>query len=170
MSFDEIADYLDRNKWNFGGRHWSTTSGMGNIIGKEVAYSVSGNVINLQVNSISAEILQELKDVLSRPVQVETKGDLGQQPHNINTEFNDAKANEARVTKDTAEQVIKDIDQISREKGVHIEQIKVEELQVSRSELQLKDVIYEGNEYYYKGDYLKAIESYDNALHFRRVL
>jgi hypothetical protein len=54
----------------------------------------AGSVINLQVNSISAAILQELKDVLSRPVQLETKSDLGQQPHNINTELNA----QARVT------------------------------------------------------------------------
>ena len=139
----------------------STTSGIGNIIGKEVTYSVSGNVIHLHVESISA---QELKDILSRPVQLETKADLGQQPRNIIAELDDTKANEAKVTKEVAEQVLKDIDQIGGEKGVHIEQIRVEELQVSRSQLQLKDITFEGNEYHYKGDYWKAIQCYDRAL------
>src|SRR5918996_3954107 len=41
----------------------SAISGTGNIIGKEVAYSVSGNVINLHIESISAETLQELKSI-----------------------------------------------------------------------------------------------------------
>ena len=141
----------------------SATSGMGNIIGKEVAYTVSGNVINLHVQSISTQTLQELKDIILRPDQLETKADLGEQTHRINTEFTNLKANEVRITKQTAEQVLDDIDQIGRKKGVHIEQIKVEELQVSRTELQLKDIISEGNEYYYKGEYRKAIQCYDRA-------
>ena len=141
----------------------STTSGMGNIIGKEVAYSVSGNVIHFHVESISAQTIQEFKDIISRPVQLETKGDLGQQSHNIESEL-DAKANEAKLIKEETKQVLKDIDQIGIEKGVHIDQIKVEELQVSRTELELKDIISEGNEHYYKGEYSKAIECYDRAL------
>ena len=37
----------------------SAISGTGNIIGKEVAYSVHGNVIHLHVESVSAETLQQ---------------------------------------------------------------------------------------------------------------
>jgi tetratricopeptide (TPR) repeat protein len=141
----------------------STTSGMGNIIGKEVAYSVSGSVINLQVNSISAEILQELKDILSRSMQVETKGDFDQRLHNINPKL-DAKANEAKVTKEVTQQVLKDIDKIGKEKGVHIEQLKAGDIQVSRTELLLNDIVSKGNMYFDSGEYSKAIECYDDAL------
>lgn len=62
------------------------------------------------------------------------------------------------MIKEETKQVLKDIDQIGKEKGVRIDQIKVEELQVSRTELQLKDIISEGNEYYYKGEYRKAMQ------------
>lgn len=60
---------------------------------------------------------------------------LANQIDNINTELTDVKANEAKVTKEAAGQVLKDIDQIGREKRVRIEQIRVEESQVSRNEL-----------------------------------
>ena len=139
----------------------SAISGTGNIIGKEVAYTVSGNVIHLHVENISA---RELKNIISRPVQLESKSDVGrQQQHYINTELN-AKANEAKVTREMTEQVLKDIDQIGAEKGVHIEQIKVEELKVSRTELQLKDIISEGNTFYYQDKYNEAIDCFDKAL------
>ena len=142
----------------------STVSGTGNIIGKEVEYIVSGSVINLQVNSISAETLQELNDIISRPMQLETRDFQLGQIHNINTEFTEAKANEVRVAKEETNQILKDIDQISREDGIRIEQIRVGEMQVSRTELTYQDVMLEGNEYFYKGAYSNAINSYDKAI------
>lgn len=51
----------------------SIVSGMGNIIGKEVAYSVFESVINLHVESISTQTLQEIKNMISQPLQLETK-------------------------------------------------------------------------------------------------
>jgi tetratricopeptide (TPR) repeat protein len=146
----------------------STVSGMGNIIGKEVAYSVHGNVINLHVQSVSAETLQQLENIVSKPIQLETKSFRGEQMREINTELIDAKINEAKVTKEETNQVLKDIDQISKEKGIHIEQIRVGAVQISRTELTLRDAILEGNEHFYKGEYSKAIESYDKALEINK--
>ena len=142
----------------------SAISGTGNIIGKEVAYSVQGSVINLQLSSISAEILQELKNIVSKPVQLETKDFQLEQTHKISPELTEAKANEAKVTKEETSQVLKDLDQIDKEKGIHIEQIRVGEVQVSRTELTLRDIILEGNEHFYKGEYSKAIGCFDKAL------
>lgn len=110
------------------------TSGMGNIMGKDIAYSVAGNVINIHVNNDSAEILRILNAIISQPTQLETSL-LTNQIDNINTELNNVKANEAKGTKEAAGQLLKDIDEIGKERGVRIDQIRVEELQVSRNDL-----------------------------------
>lgn len=142
----------------------STVTGTGNIIGKDVEYSVSGSVINLQVNSISTDILQELKDIISRPVQLETKSSIGGQTRSINTELTDVKASEAKMTKEKTSQVLKDIDQIAKEKSIRIDQVRIGAVQFSRTELMLRDIMLEGNDHYYKGEYSKAIQCYDRAL------
>ena len=112
----------------------SAISGTGNIIGKEVAYSVSGSVINLHVDSMTTQTLQEFKNIMTQSTKEETK------------------------------QVLKDIDQIGKEKGISIEQIRVGAVQISRTELTSRDIVREGNEHIYKSEYSKAIEYYDKAL------
>jgi tetratricopeptide (TPR) repeat protein len=132
----------------------SAISGRGNIIGKEVAYSVSGNVVNLHIESISTQTLQELTNIISQPLQAD----------NSDVELDKARANEAKVNKEETNQVLKDIDQIAKEKGTHIEHIRAGAFQVSRTELILRDAILEGNEHYYRGEYSEAIEHFDSAL------
>ena len=139
-------------------------SGTGNMFGGKVEYSVHGNIINLHVESVSAETLQQLENIMSIPIQLETKSFHDKQTYEINTELTDAKVDETKATKEETNQVLRDIDQIGRDKGVHIEQVRVGAVQISRTELTLRDAILEGNEHYYKGEYSKAIEYYDKAL------
>ena len=82
----------------------SAISGRGNIIGKEVAYSVSGNVVNLHIESISTQTLQELTNIISQPLQAD----------NSDVELDKARANEAKVNKEETNQVLKDIESNSQ--------------------------------------------------------
>ena len=73
-------------------------------------------------------------------------------------------ANEAKATKEQTDHVLKDLDRIAKDKGVHIEHIRADDLLVSRTELTSRDAIFGGNAHYYKGEYAKAIQYYDKAL------
>jgi hypothetical protein len=142
----------------------SAISGMGNIIGKEVKYSVSGNVINLHVDSISTQKLQDLYNAILKPSELETKYFYEELIPTIKTKLVDERVTETRTAKAEASQVLKAIDQIAGEKGIHVEEIKVGDINVSHRDLMVRDAILEGNELYYAGEYVKAVKSCDKAI------
>ena len=122
-------------------------SGTGNMFGGTVEYHVSGDMI-----IVGPEYVGKLNSIRSKSLQLET-----QSPH-------DRQINRAQATKKEIGQLLKEIDEIDKKNGTNIDRIRAGEVQISRIELILKDVIAEGNEYFYKFEYSKAIECYDKAL------
>jgi len=136
----------------------SGVSGSGNIVGKEVGYTVNGNVINLHVESLSAETLEIFKKIVSTSTQIDT--DIVSDNDVNKTE----KVRETTTNKQEISQILKEVNRIGEEKGTEIKEIKAGEIQISSSELTLKEILLKGNEHYYKGEYSEAIEYYDKAL------
>jgi tetratricopeptide (TPR) repeat protein len=134
--------------------------GSGNIIGKEVSYTVQGNVYNI-INS-PPEVQEEFRKINT----ISTQLDIAQYHGAITTEVdkNIEKKQEVAATRQVAYEFLGEIDRIEKEKGTEIKEIKVGETQISKNELYLKEIILKGNEYYYNKEYKEAIECYDKAL------
>ena len=135
-------------------------SGSGNIVGKEVGYTVNGNVINLHVESLSAETLE----VFKRAVSTSTQIDSSPASDNNNIVKKTEKVREITTNKQEISQILEEVNRIGKEKGNEIKEIKAGEIQISSNELALKEIILKGNEHYYKREYFEAIQAYDKAL------
>jgi tetratricopeptide (TPR) repeat protein len=134
-------------------------SGSGNIIGKEISYTVQGNVYNI-INSS-----QEVQQGFMKLNTISTQVDIPRYHDTINdVNKNVEKIQELAATRQVANEFLEEIGRIEKEKGTEIKEIKVGDLQISRSELSLKEIILKGNEHYYKNEYREAIECYDKAL------
>ena len=57
-----------------------------------------------------------------------------------------------------------EVNKIQEKTGTQIKEIKAGDLQISRNDLSLKEIILKGNEHYYKNEYNEAIECYDKAI------
>ena len=124
-------------------------SGTGHIIGKEIGYTVQGNVINLQISGgISNEVLQTLQKIMTIPTQVDSTISVG------GREYNDKEIKEKQEAvveaKQQTRQVLEDINKISKKEGKEIQEIKAGDLQISTKELLLKEIMLKGNEHHYK--------------------
>ena len=60
--------------------------------------------------------------------------------------------------------VLNEVEKIETERKTRIIDIKIGELQISKHDLQLKNLILMGNQFFYLGEYDKAIECYDKIL------
>ena len=60
--------------------------------------------------------------------------------------------------------VLYDVNRIEKESGIDIEEIKIGNLQISKNELSLDELILKGNEHFYKNQYNEAIECFNKAL------
>ena len=69
-----------------------------------------------------------------------------------------ANFNKAIETKQQTVIVLENIKKIEKETGNKIQEIGLDNLKISKNELELKDLLLQGNEYYYKKEYQKAIE------------
>jgi TolA-binding protein len=140
---DEIhIDGVDRNVSGVG------VSGRENMFGG-VQYNVKGDVI-----IVAPEYMPHLNNIRSKSLQLEPSS------------HNDRLQNAEILSTDTKtiERLLQDIDNVDTQTGEHIKRIRSGDVEISRTELTLKDIIVGGNEYYYKGDHLKAIQYYDRAL------
>jgi tetratricopeptide (TPR) repeat protein len=138
-------------------------SGTGNIIGKEVGYTVQGNVINLQISGrVSNEVLQSLQKMIAVPTQVESAISGGGREYS-NKEIKE-KQEAAVEAKQQISQVLEDINKIAEKEGKGIQEIKAGDLHVSTKELSLNEIMLKGNEHYYKREYSEAISWYDKAI------
>jgi tetratricopeptide (TPR) repeat protein len=57
-----------------------------------------------------------------------------------------------------------EVNHIEKNTGAEVRELKAGDLQISKNELSLKEIILKGNEYYYKKAYEKALEWYNKAL------
>jgi tetratricopeptide (TPR) repeat protein len=138
-------------------------SGTGHIIGKEIGYTVQGNVINLQIGGgVSNEVLQSLQKLMTIPNQVESTISLGGREY----DDKDLKEKQEAVveTKQQISQILEDINKISKKEGKEIQEIKARDLHISTKELSLKEIVLKANEHYYKKEYFEAISWYDKAI------
>ena len=141
-------------------------SGSGILAGKEIDYKVQGNVINLNISggSISQEVLDNLQKIVSISTQVEPSSDKTTKSA---VDFN-TQVEESSKTYEQIKNVLFEVSQIEKKSGKNIEEIKVGELQISKSELSLKEIILRGNEHFYKNEYNEVIRVYDKALKLER--
>ena len=138
--------------------------GTGHFIGKEIDYTVKGNVINLNISgsNISKEVIDSLQKIMNTPTQIDQKS-LTQ-----NIEYDKDNKNKLYEINNTQKQItslLQEVDNIGKKEGTQpIEVIRSENIQISRKELLLKEHILKGNEYYYKKEYNNAIQCYDKAI------
>jgi hypothetical protein len=127
-------------------------NGTGNIIGKEIGYTVQGNVMNLNVSgdNISNEIIASLQKIINTPTQIDQKS--------LTTDItydNDIKdkLDETDNTQKQITSLLQEVSNIEKREGTQrIEEIRSENIQISTKELLLKEHILKGDEYYYKKD------------------
>jgi tetratricopeptide (TPR) repeat protein len=136
-------------------------TGSGNIIGKEIGYTVNGNVINLHITgSVSNEDLYNLQKILSMSTHIEQPSDRN---NKTDKDF-ESKVEDSNIAHQQIKNVLDGVTKIEEDSGTNIEEIKVGELQISKNELSLKEFLLKGNERYYKQDYEEAIKWYNKAL------
>jgi tetratricopeptide (TPR) repeat protein len=138
-------------------------SGSGNIIGKEVAYTVQGNILNFNISggsSISKEFIEQLQKMVAVPTQLESQTS----PSQSTTEDNMIRLEETNTTKQQISNILNEVNKIDNEKGTQIQEVKAGDLQISRNQLLLKEYVLKGNEHHFKKEYSEAIEWYDKAI------
>jgi tetratricopeptide (TPR) repeat protein len=134
-------------------------TGSGNIIGKEVGYTVQGNYINLQISTMSKEVLDGLQKIIAVPTQVDqtlSKDTSTTNQDNVEKESSDAQKQ--------IKNVLEEVSKIEQKTGIEIQGIKAGDLQISKNELSSKEYILKGNEHSYKKEYNEAIRWYDKAI------
>jgi tetratricopeptide (TPR) repeat protein len=113
-------------------------SGKKNVLGKEFAYAREGNAIVVNINNPSSqEIVEVVKNIIAAPTEVEQTSVTSKE--NIKAKLEESGA--------------------AQQQG-----IKAGSLQISTTELSLKEIILKGNEHYFKHEYEEAIKYYDKAI------
>jgi len=128
-----------------------SSSGTGNIFGKEVHYTVQGSVVNIHIDNLSSEVLEALRNVISVPTN-----------KNLISETNDNTKEVSIATKQIS-QVLDEVKRVGEKEGTQIEEIKAGNLRVSTSDLWYnKGLILDK-----LGNLEQAITSYDNAIEIK---
>jgi tetratricopeptide (TPR) repeat protein len=127
-------------------------SGSGNITAKDT----KGNIFYFNIGSISPE---QLKGIITASTTLATS-----QAPSTDNNTNAKNLQMVTETKQQTGQFLEEISRIEREEGKEIQEIKVGEVQISKNELSLKEIILKGNEHYYNKEYNEAIKYYDKAL------
>src|SRR5690348_194625 len=127
-------------------------SGSGNITAKDT----KGNIFYFNIVGTSPE---QLKNIITSSTTLDAS-------QSLSTENTTNVKNLKKVTETKLQtgQVLQEISRIEREQRKEIQEIKVGEVQISKNELSLKEIILKANEHYYKKEYDEAIECYDKAL------
>jgi tetratricopeptide (TPR) repeat protein len=125
------------------------------ISGKEVGYTVQGNVINLHFSGgTSKETIAALQKIIATPTRIDDTTIENREDIKTNME-----ESERHI-----QSVLDEITSIQEKEGKHIDEIKAGGLHISTNELSLKDIAVKGYKYWYENQYLKAIEMYDRAI------
>src|SRR5215831_9277810 len=119
-----------------------------------LAKDTKGNIFNFYIQNVSAEQIKNIiTSSIALPAQTyKTADDINRELHNV-TE-----------TKQQTGQVLEQINMLEKGKDTEIQEINVGEMQISKNELLLKELILKGNEYYYKKDYEKAVACFNKVL------
>ena len=107
---------------------------------------------SLQASLYIAEVVKNIMDVTT---QVEGAS--------ASKEDIKIKLQESTNTQQQIKNVL-EVNKIQEKTGTQIKEIKAGDLQISRNDLSLKEIILKGNEHYYKNEYNEAIECYDKAI------
>jgi Flp pilus assembly protein TadD len=151
-SGDAISSKINNTKGDVVG---TGVAGTGNFVGKEIGYTVHGNVINIQLGgSVSREVLDTLQRILAVPTQVEP----------TTNDKNNATVQESGAAHQQIKSILYEVNRIEKNTGTEVREIKAGDLQISKNELSLREIILKGNEYYYKKEYEIALEWYNKAL------
>ena len=59
---------------------------------------------------------------------------------------------------------MEEVNKIEKKEGTQIQEIRAENIQISKDELSLKELLLKGNEHLYKNGYSEAIKYYDKAI------
>ena len=135
-------------------------SGTRNIIGKD--FIVQNFILNY-----SGSNPNEVKEIINNISTVSTQlvSNISQGTTTATaTEDIRIKSEEASTAKQQITTILNEVNTIEKKEGTQIQEIKVGDLQISRTELVLIEYLLKGNEHYYKKEYAKAIDWYDKAL------
>jgi tetratricopeptide (TPR) repeat protein len=128
-------------------------TGDNNLIAKDTA----GNITYIKIDTITTE---QLKNLISYSPALSASSLSSKE----NTSSDVADFKKEKETKQQTVQVLESINKIEKERGNKIQEIRFDNLKISKNELELRDFLLQGNEYYYKKEFQKAIEWYDKAL------
>ena len=132
--------------------------GFGNVVGKEIGYTVNGNVIYLQVTgNTSSESLDNLQKIINTPTKVERNTLANSEITPSTTKEDIKKMEESGETYRQIKNILNEVGKIEEKTGRKIEEIKAGNLQISKNELSLKEYLLKGNEHYYKKEYKEAV-------------
>lgn len=134
-------------------------SGSGNIIGKELNLSVTGQEVHVHIDGKSeqaAQLLQRIKDDSSSIYQI-----------NSDTKINNKNPDEVQHVKTLASNtsdIWEFVKKTEIESGQQIEKIKAGDTLISRNELLVKNTIIQGLLYFFSGDIQNSNQCFDRAI------
>ena len=138
--------------------------GSGNVIGKEVDYTVQGNVLNLQISgNLSSEVLDTLQRIMAVPIQVEQASMITEGTVSTKEDIK-KRMQESEGAHKQIKSVLEEITEIEKNTQSKIQEIKAGDLQISTKELTLKEIILKGKKYSYEKEYDRAIEYFDESI------
>jgi tetratricopeptide (TPR) repeat protein len=103
-----------------------------------------------------------LQKIISTPTQIDLKS-IDKSSIQSNEEFK-TNIGEPSKTYIQIKNVLEDVNKIENESSTNIDKIKIGEVQFSKNDLSIKELILIGNEYYYKKEYDEALACYNKAL------
>ena len=74
------------------------------------------------------------------------------------------KSEESNTAYQQIQIILNEATKIEKKTGIEIKEINVGDMQISKIELILKEIILNANEHYYKNEHVDAIKHYDRAL------
>jgi tetratricopeptide (TPR) repeat protein len=142
-------------------------SGKGNIIGKEVSYSIQGPVLNFNISgSISNELMEQLKEIIA--ASIPTPSDITVRKEQITDTDSEPEMQYVVGQEEGYENpittILREVKRIEDKAGTQIQEIRVGDLEISRANLALKEYVAKITELFFEGDYIKAIKECDEAL------
>jgi tetratricopeptide (TPR) repeat protein len=139
--------------------------GTGHFVGKEIGYTVNGNVINLHISgsgNISNELIDSLQKITNASTPIDPKSLIKNTEcdKDIKEKLDETNKNRKQITS-----ILQEVDNIEKKERIQpIEVIKAENIEISKQELLFKEYTLKGEECYYKKEYNEAIQCYDKAL------
>ena len=159
----EILISPDRNNGDKLGS-LNTNSSEGDIIGTALtgqnnitAKDIAGNVIYLNIDNITSE---QLKNLITYSPALSASSLSSEE--NVNSDT--MNFNKAVETKQRTVQVLESINKVEKITGIKIQEIIEGDLQISKKELTLREIVAKGNEHYYKNEYYDSVKWYDTGL------